>query len=114
MLKCKFDYNGGIETRCFLEIHRNNDNAVIWTGHDNHNLSNQVDNCVFYPLQLTPRVNYKFIVTTLNTLGNANSYVLYSSISDTTMSHQQTILANNDTDEEQLSLLTKRNAININ
>lgn len=95
MLNCAFDFNGGIESSCELEIHRTNDSAMVWSGQSDQ--SSGLDSCVFTLLQLLSLVSYKFTVTTVNTMGKAEPYSFFSSVVDSPLSRLQTEHTNRTT-----------------
>ncbi|OTF82477.1 hypothetical protein BLA29_008362 [Euroglyphus maynei] len=86
-IKCQYDYNGGIDTYCRLEIYRPIDQMLIWNMTDNVEHSNRIDFCVFdYPInwlmanisdQHESRI-IKLNVLTFNQQGSSKPYVFYA------------------------------------
>lgn len=81
MLKCRYHFNGGIETFCQMEVYRLNDSVLIANKTDDKILSNQQDYCIFYPLEFNSTDSVRIMVRSFNVKGlSYQSYELNTSI----------------------------------
>lgn len=83
MLKCSYDFNGGIDSFCRMEVYRLNDSALVFNGTDDRFLSNQQNYCIFYPFEFDANDEVKIIVRSFNEKGRSRQpYVLNTYVND--------------------------------
>lgn len=75
MVRCEYDWDGGLDTICTMSIFRSNDSLVVWNGTNIKQLkvSNGSHACFFYihEVDLDPEIEYRFTVITANRAGQA-------------------------------------------